>query len=57
MTQEQLVARREQLVEKLRELSIGVEQIKGAIALCDEMLATPEEPKEQLVNGEVQSQE
>jgi hypothetical protein len=42
MTVERLKERRAQLVEALRETAIRQEQLRGALALCDEMLIETE---------------
>lgn len=42
MTHDQLIERRAQLIEQLQKHSMAVEQLKGALAFCDELLATQE---------------
>lgn len=39
---ERLKERREQLVETLRQTAIQLEQVRGALALCDELIAEAE---------------
>jgi hypothetical protein len=39
---ERLKERREQLMETLRQTAIQLEQVRGALALCDELIAEAE---------------
>jgi hypothetical protein len=42
MTHDQLTERRAQLIEQLQQHAMAVEQLKGALAFCDELLAAQE---------------
>lgn len=42
MTHAQLTERRAQLIEQLQKHSMAVEQLKGALAFCDELLGAPD---------------